>query len=266
MTCSKCGLPITFIEADPNTTSLQHTICPSPERASVEQTKQEIAEKFAGELFSLSKEQYFTVKDLIEQALTEYSATLETRVQSLELEIQLHLKARTEMAEDYDKLQLRAEKAERISLRSGCLLADKEKAEAACAVKDGALKKWARTDNGCCRECAAGHLYVDSVTRINHTENCSIGKAVASACGQPLLDELKELRKLLAVAKCPNCDGSGSKSVPLGERFVSHEMAMDACEPSMEGASMGIEWGQEQCQWCDERNRLAIDAAKENKQ
>ena len=62
--------------------------------------------------------------------------------------------------------------------------------------------------------------------------------------------------RLLKVSVCPNCDGSGSKPVPLGEHFVSHEMAMDACDPSMEGASMGIEWGQEQCQWCDEKNQL----------
>jgi len=31
-------------------------------------------------------------------------------------------------------------------------------------------------------------------------------------------------------------------SLPLGENFVSHEMAMDAGYPEMEGQSMGVEW------------------------
>lgn len=41
--------------------------------------------------------------------------------------------------------------------------------------------------------------------------------------------------------ECPECEGGGR--VPLGEHFVSREMASDAGEPSMEGMSMGIEWG-----------------------
>lgn len=41
--------------------------------------------------------------------------------------------------------------------------------------------------------------------------------------------------------QCPTCEGSGQ--VALGEHFVSRYMAMDACEPSMEGMSMGIEYG-----------------------
>jgi DnaJ-class molecular chaperone len=40
---------------------------------------------------------------------------------------------------------------------------------------------------------------------------------------------------------CKTCDGSGR--VALGEHFVSREMALDACEPAMEGMSMGIEYG-----------------------
>jgi hypothetical protein len=46
------------------------------------------------------------------------------------------------------------------------------------------------------------------------------------------------LRALLRVAKCPNCDGSGSIPHQVGEG----------------------EWEQEQCQWCDER--AAIDEAR----
>lgn len=45
---------------------------------------------------------------------------------------------------------------------------------------------------------------------------------------------------------CQCCEGSGR--VPIGEHFVSREMAMDACEPAMEGMSMGIEYGH--CQEC----------------
>lgn len=43
--------------------------------------------------------------------------------------------------------------------------------------------------------------------------------------------EIRHLRTLLAVAKCPNCDGSGGKPVR---------------------ASSG-DWEQEQCQWCHEQ-------------
>ncbi len=72
----------------------------------------------------------------------------------------------------------------------------------------------------------------------------------------PSTDWLCLAVELLRVAKCPACDGGGAIPVPLGENFVSHEMAMDAGEPSMEGQSMGIEWGAQQCQWCDERSQL----------
>ena len=41
--------------------------------------------------------------------------------------------------------------------------------------------------------------------------------------------------------QCPTCEGEGR--IPLGEHFVSREMAQDACEPAMEGMSMGVEFG-----------------------
>lgn len=41
--------------------------------------------------------------------------------------------------------------------------------------------------------------------------------------------------------QCQACEGTGR--VALGEHFVTREMALDACEPGMEGMSMGIEWG-----------------------
>lgn len=43
------------------------------------------------------------------------------------------------------------------------------------------------------------------------------------------------------VHQCQSCEGSGQ--VALGEHFVTRDMALDACEPSMEGMSMGIEYG-----------------------
>lgn len=46
---------------------------------------------------------------------------------------------------------------------------------------------------------------------------------------------------------CPACGGSGQ--IPLGEHFVTRNMALDACEPAMEGMSCGIEYGP--CEECD---------------
>ena len=41
--------------------------------------------------------------------------------------------------------------------------------------------------------------------------------------------------------QCATCEGGGQ--IPIGEHFVSREMASDAGEPAMEGMSMGIEYG-----------------------
>jgi len=51
MNCTKCGLPITLQECDPNTTSVQHAICPKPtptETIPTPITNQEL-ERIAGE-------------------------------------------------------------------------------------------------------------------------------------------------------------------------------------------------------------------------
>ena len=45
---------------------------------------------------------------------------------------------------------------------------------------------------------------------------------------------IEKLEELLQLAKCPDCDGSGS---------IPHQF--------MDG-----EWDQQQCQWCDERNKM----------
>ncbi len=70
--------------------------------------------------------------------------------------------------------------------------------------------------------------------------------------------KLDEAIKLLKVAKCPNCDGSGS--IPrqvASQQVVTKEMALDAGDPSLAGSCFGCdEWEQEQCQWCDERTKL----------
>ena len=41
--------------------------------------------------------------------------------------------------------------------------------------------------------------------------------------------------------QCPKCEGTGQ--IPLGEHFVTYDMASDAGEPQLEGMSMGIEYG-----------------------
>ena len=64
-------------------------------------------------------------------------------------------------------------------------------------------------------------------------------------------------------AQCRTCDGTGLIEVPLGEHFYSHNMAIDAECPEMEGQSMGIEWGQEQCPDC--KGTGFVDAIKEDK-
>jgi hypothetical protein len=53
--------------------------------------------------------------------------------------------------------------------------------------------------------------------------------------------------------KCDTCGGGGA--VPVGEHFVTHDMASDAGDPAMEGASLGIEWGP--CPDCAERHAYA---------
>jgi len=51
---------------------------------------------------------------------------------------------------------------------------------------------------------------------------------------------------------CPTCNNTGG--VPLGEHFVTHEIALDCGSPELEGQSMGIEWGP--CPDCDGARRL----------
>ena len=58
--------------------------------------------------------------------------------------------------------------------------------------------------------------------------------------------------------QCPDCRGEGK--IPLGEHFVTHDMAFDACEPSMEGQSMGIEYSR--CPRCQGDGFIFDDEVK----
>ncbi|MCK9599652.1 MAG: hypothetical protein M0R06_11510 [Sphaerochaeta sp.] len=99
-------------------------------------------------------------------------------------------------------------------------------------------------------------------------EIVSIYKGV-SLCGLALTDiidrilvlieqEQKLMIALLKEAKCPNCDGSGVIPHRTSTRqLVTHDMASDAGTPELEGSLYSQEQFElEQCQWCDERNRL----------
>lgn len=66
--------------------------------------------------------------------------------------------------------------------------------------------------------------------------------------------DTEHLVSLLRVARCPTCDGSGVIMEGGGTIYVSREMAMDACDPSLEGSVYHHQEPQVyQCQWCDER-------------
>jgi transcription elongation factor Elf1 len=58
--------------------------------------------------------------------------------------------------------------------------------------------------------------------------------------------ESKDINGMPQEEKCPECGGSGQ--VPIGEHFVTRDMAIDAGEPEMEGMSMGVEY--DTCSTC----------------
>ena len=72
-----------------------------------------------------------------------------------------------------------------------------------------------------------------------------------------------KIAELISQARdCPNCDNSGFTVVQVGcKQYVTRDMAMDACEPSMEGMEIGDdEFEQEQCQWCYETPESKFNA------
>ncbi|MFA7218944.1 MAG: hypothetical protein WC119_00265 [Synergistaceae bacterium] len=79
-----------------------------------------------------------------------------------------------------------------------------------------------------------------------------------SKIAKELQEENDRLKILLKIAICPNCDGSGAIPVQTCARqYVTHDMAMDACCPEMEGSLYcDDEWEATQCQWCYEKDEI----------
>lgn len=65
-------------------------------------------------------------------------------------------------------------------------------------------------------------------------------------------------RKLLEIAACPECDGSGAVQVQTRQReYVTHEMAIDAGDRALEGSLyQDDEFEVRECQFCSERRAL----------
>lgn len=64
----------------------------------------------------------------------------------------------------------------------------------------------------------------------------------------------------VGVFVCPNCDGSGA-TIKGQREYVTSDMAMDACDPQLEGA-IYREPEIEQCQWCDEKTKFLAEFDK----
>jgi hypothetical protein len=88
-------------------------------------------------------------------------------------------------------------------------------------------------------------MATDALTK-SRAEVARLSALVASAEG------------LIAVAKCPECDGSGTGVREVGDtEYVSREMALDAGDASMEGSIYRMpEIETFQCRWCDERKQF----------
>lgn len=62
-------------------------------------------------------------------------------------------------------------------------------------------------------------------------------------------EQIKETKGLLKIAKCPNCDGSGTimtHVIRSGSRQIS--------DTEFEQVPID-DWEPEQCEWCDEKNK-----------
>ncbi len=71
---------------------------------------------------------------------------------------------------------------------------------------------------------------------------------------------LPSIAALIRAARCPECDGSGVVQSGGGTMYVTHDMAIDAGDRSLEGQ---VYHHQEpdvhQCQWCAERDDILKD-------
>ncbi len=81
---------------------------------------------------------------------------------------------------------------------------------------------------------------------------------VRERLGNAAEEKLTRALELLAPARCPECDGSGSYQVQTSARsYISVEMASDAGDPSLAGQLYtDDEFEPRQCQWCAERAAL----------
>ena len=61
------------------------------------------------------------------------------------------------------------------------------------------------------------------------------------------------------IETCSHCGGRGA--IPIGELFVTREMALDAGFPALEGQSLGIEW--DECDNCDGAGYIITNAKGE---
>ena len=79
---------------------------------------------------------------------------------------------------------------------------------------------------------------------------------------------IKDLVKLLKMAKCPDCDGSGIVITKTRDRqYVSRDMAIDAGDRALEGAlCQDEEFDYCQCQWCYEKKAIIAAAEKRSKE
>jgi hypothetical protein len=73
-------------------------------------------------------------------------------------------------------------------------------------------------------------------------------------------DLVADLRSLLAVAICPQCDGSGTIVDGIGyTEYVSRDMAIDAGDRSLEGSVYRHKEPEiYECEWCA-RRKAAIN-------
>ena len=65
--------------------------------------------------------------------------------------------------------------------------------------------------------------------------------------------------------ECPECGGQGGTRVKELVGYVTHDMALDACEPSMEGMPM-YDWVDYECPRCGGTGKITqSDLAKIDK-
>jgi len=102
------------------------------------------------------------------------------------------------------------------------------------------------------QEARISHLTKEIASRNSEIETKTerIHKLMVAADNRDSL--IRELVDFAKLNNCPDCDGSGViVSKGYDRRYVTRDMALDACDPSLEGTLYTEEQHQqEQCQWC----------------